>query len=204
MPFQVSCLHCGNRLNVKDELEGKRIKCPKCFGVFPAARPAEAVAAAAAVAVAASMQRSRVRDLADDEIHESKFSLPFRFGPDDVYPRLLYWGFMLYLLLDSIFAVPILVALVRDPSNQCMECIVGRASAVIVPWAIGFCIFIAYSISALMYAGWKLLFAGVVTASAFGLHINNEEFHAGSVVLQSAWHLVGLVIGVWYFLVRRE
>ena len=201
MPFQVSCVSCGNRLNVKDELEGKRIKCPRCFNAFPAARPA---AAMAAVAETAALQRSRVRDLADDEVPESKFGLPFRFGPDDVYPRLLYWGFMIYLLLDSIFAVPILIALVRDPSNQCMECIVGRASAVIVPWAIGFCIFIAYSIAGLMYAGWKLLFVGVVTASAFGLHINNEEFHAGSVVLQSSWHLVGLVIGVWYFLVRRE
>ena len=201
MPFQVACLSCGNRLNVKDELEGKRIKCPKCFGVFPAARPA---AAMADVAAAAALQRSRVRDLADDEVPESKWSLPFRFGPDDVHPRLLYWGFMLYLLLDSIFAVPILVALVRDPSNQCMECIVGRASGVIVPWAIGFCVFIAYSISALMYAGWKLLFAGVVIAGAFGQHINAEEYDARSVALQAAWHVVGLVIGIWYFLVRRE
>jgi len=31
-----------------------------------------------------------------------------------------------------------------------------------------------------------------------------EEFDAGSVVLQSVWHAVGLVLGIWYFLVRRE
>ena len=201
MPFQVACPNCGNPLNVKDEWEGKRLKCPKCAAVFPAARPAEAVATAAA----ASGQRSRVRELAvDDEIEESKYGLPFRFGPDDRYPRLLYWAFMIYLLLDSILAVPILVSLVRDPSNQCMECIVGRASGVVVPLAIGFCIFIAYSIAALMYAGWKLLFIGVSIAGAMGLQMNEQGFDAGSVVLQSIWHVIGLVMGIWYFLVRRE
>jgi hypothetical protein len=172
--------------------------------VFPAARPVEQVAAAAQAAAAAAMQRSRVRELADDEVPESSFGLPFRFGPDDVYPRLLYWGVMIYLLLDAIFAIPILIALVRDPNNQCMECIVGRASAIIVPLAIGFCIFIAYSIAALMYAGWKLLFIGVSLAGAMGLQMNNEGFDGRSVVLQSIWHAVGLALGIWYFLVRRE
>src|SRR5215218_9041446 len=102
MPFQVGC-HCGNRLNVKDEWEGKRIKCPRCGDIFPAARSTEAAAAAAAVAAAAAMQRERVRALADDEIPESKFNLPFQFGPDDVHPRLLYWAVMIYLLLDAVF-----------------------------------------------------------------------------------------------------
>jgi hypothetical protein len=203
MPFQVSCSNCGNRLNVKDEWIGKRLQCPKCAIVFAAARPAESAAAAAAAATGA-MQRSRVRELAEEEVEDSKFSLPFRFGPDDVYPRLLYWAVMIYLLLDAIFAVPILVALARDPSNQCMECLLGRAFGVIVPLVIGVCIFIAYSMGALMYAGWKLLFIGVSIAGAFGLHINAEEFDAGSVVLQSVWHAVGLVLGIWYFLVRRE
>lgn len=198
MPFQVGC-NCGNRLNVKDEWEGKRIKCPRCGDVFPAARPAAAVAAAAA-----AMQRSRVRELSDDEVPESQFGLPFRFGPDDVYPRLLYWAVMIYLLLDAVFAIPILVALVRDPDNQCMECIVGRASAILVPLAIGFCVFIAYSIAALMYAGWKLLFIGVSIAGAMGLQIGGQEVDAESVVMQSAWHALGLALGIWYFLVRRE
>lgn len=198
MPFQVACASCGNRLNVKDEWEGKRLKCPKCMAVFSAARPAEAVAAAAA------MQRSRVRELADEEVQESRYGLPFRFGPDDVYPRLLYWAVMIYLLLDAIFAIPILVSLVRDPTNQCMECIVGRASAILVPLAIGVCIFVAYSIAALMYAGWKLLFIGVSIAGALGLQIGGEEVDADSVVLQSVWHAIGLVMGIWYFLVRRE
>ena len=208
MPFQVSCSNCGNRLNVKDEWEGKRLKCPRCTAVFAAARPAEAVgataAAAAAAAALASMQRSRVRELADDEIPEPSYGLPFRFGPDDVHPRLLYWGLMIYLVLDAIFAVPILLALVRDPSNQCMECIVGRASAIIVPFAIGFCVFIAYSIAALMYAGWKLMFIGVVSAAALGIHMDGQEIDLGSVVRQSIWHVIGLVMGIWYFLVRRE
>jgi hypothetical protein len=168
--------------------------------VFPATRPAEVAAAAAA----AALQRSRVRELADEEEPESKFSLPFRFGPDDVYPRLLYWGVMIYLLLDAIYAVPRLVSLARDPNNQCMECLVGRASAIVVPLAIGFCLFIAYSIAALMYAGWKLLFVGVVIAGAFGLQMDEQEVNASSVVLQSIWHAIGLVLGLWYFLVRRE
>ncbi len=190
---------------MKDEWEGKRLKCPRCAAVFPAARPTAAVgAAAAAAAAAAAMQRSRVRELAGDEIPEPTYGLPFRFGPDDVHPRLLYWGFLIYLLLDAIFAVPILVALVRDPSNQCMECIVGRASAIIVPIAIGVCIFIAYSMAALMYAGWKLMFIGVVSAAALGIHMDGQEIDAGSVVRQTIWHMIGLVMGIWYFLVRRE
>ena len=204
MPFQVACANCGNRLNVKDEWEGKRIKCLKCGFVYPATRPAEAVAAAAGAVATGAMQQSRVRELADEEVPEGRFSLPFRFGPDDVHPRLLYWGLMIYFLLDAIFAVPILVSLARDPSNQCMECLVGRASAIVVPLAFGVCIFIAYSTAALMYAGFKLVFAGVVIAGAMGMHMDGQEVHTGSVVLQSIWHAVGLVIGIWYFLVRRE
>jgi hypothetical protein len=200
MPFQVACPSCSNPLNVKDEWEGKRLKCPRCMAVFPAARPAQAAAAAAA----AAMQRSRVRELADEEIAESRFSLPFRFGPDDVHPRLLYWGFMLYLLLDSIFAIPILVALARDPSNQCMECLVGRACGVVAPLGVGICIFVAYSMAALMYAGWKLLFLGVVLAGALGMQMDDQPVDMGSVVLQSVWHVIGLAMGIWYFMVRRE
>jgi hypothetical protein len=192
MPFQVSCAHCGNRLNVKDEWEGKRIKCPRCGDMFPAARPA------------AAPLRSRVRELADEEIAESAYSLPFRFGPDDVHPRLLYWGFMLYLLLDAIIAVPILVRLGRDPSNQCLECLIGRASAIVVPLAIGVCIFVAYSMAALMYAGWKLLFVGVVTAGAFGAHMDGQPVDVSPIVLLAIWHVVGLILGIWYFMVRRE
>jgi phage FluMu protein Com len=203
MPFQVSCAHCGNRLNVKDEWEGKRIKCPRCGDMFPAARPAQSATAADAAAVAA-MQRSRVRALADEEIPESPYGLPFRFGPDDVHPRLLYWGFMLYLLLDAIIAVPILVRLGRDPSNQCLECLIGRASAIVVPLAIGVCIFVAYSIAALMYAGWKLLFVGVVTAGAFGAHMDGQPVEVSPIVLMALWHAIGLVLGIWYFMVRRD
>jgi hypothetical protein len=204
MPFQIGCANCGNRLNVKDEWQGKRVKCPRCGDVFPAARSAESVAAATQAAAAATMQRSRVRELADDDVPESKFNLPFQFGADDVHPRLLYWSVMIYLLLDAIIAIPILVSLVRDPHNQCMECIVGRASAVIVPLAIGFCLFVAYSIASLMYAGWKLLFIGVTVAGAFGLHLNDDSFDTASVITHSIWHVAGLVLGIWYFLVRRE
>ena len=191
MPFQVSC-PCGNRLNVKDEWEGKRIKCPKCGDMFPATRPEVAP------------QRSRASELADDEIAESPYSLPFRFGADDVRPRLLYWGFMLYLLLDAIIAVPILVKLARDPSNTCLECLIGRTSAIVVPLAIGFCIFITYSMAALMYSAWKFLFVGVVTAGAFGAHMNDQEVHIGPIVLMGIWHVFGMAIGLWYFLVRRD
>jgi hypothetical protein len=196
MPFQVACPNCGNRLNVKDEWVGKRLKCPKCAAVFPAARPAQA---------AAAVQRSRVHELAvDDEIRESKYSLPFRFGPDDRYPRLLYWAFMLYFLLDSIFAIPIFVSLMRDPSNQCVECLVGRASAIVAPLGIGVCIFVAYSMATIMYAGWKLLFVGVVLTGALGSQMDGQEVNADSVVLQSIWHAIGLVLSLWYFMARRE
>ena len=65
MPFQVECPRCGNKLNVRDEWEGKRLKCPKCAAVFPAIRPAEAVAAVPAAvgagAAAVPAQRSRVQ-----------------------------------------------------------------------------------------------------------------------------------------------
>jgi len=200
MPFQIACPNCGNPLKVKDEWEGKRLKCPRCAAAFAAARPAEAVAAAAA----ATMQRSRVRELADDEIRESKYNLPFRFGPDDRYPRLLYWAFMIYLLLDSVFAVPILVSRLRDPSNQCAECMVARAAAIVIPLGIGVCIFVAYSMAAFMCAGIKLLCVGVVITGAFGLHMDGQEVNAGSVVLQSIWHALGIVLSLWYFMVRRE
>ena len=200
MPFQVGCPTCGNRLNVKDEWEGKRLKCPRCFGVFPAERPdAEEIAAAAA-----ATQRSRVRELADDQVEESKYALPFRFGPDDRYPRLLYWAFMIYLLLDSIIAVPILVSRLRDPSNQCVECMVARASAIVIPLGIGVCIFVAYSMGALMYTGYALLLVGIAVTSAFGQHMDGQEVEVSAVVLLSIWHLIGLVLSLWYFMVRRE
>jgi hypothetical protein len=160
--------------------------------MFPAARPPEAV------------QRSRVQELADDEDPESEHGLPFRFGPDDRYPRLLYWGFMIYLLLDAMFAVPVLVSRLRDPSNQCVECMVGRAAGIVIPLTIGVCIFIAYSMGALMYAGIKLAFAGVAVAGAFGLHMDGQDVDTPAVVLESVWHVAGIAMGIWYFLVRRE
>ena len=200
MPFRVACPNCGHRLNVKDEWDGKRIKCPTCTTAFPAERPDEEELAA----LAAAGKRSRVKELADEEIPESRFNLPFTFGADDRYPRLLYWGVMVYLLLDSILAVPILVSLLRDQSNQCVECMVGRASAIVMPLGIGVCLFVAYSMGALMFAGYKLVFAGVVGAGTMGAHMDGQQVELGPVVFQGVWHLLGLALGVWYFMVRRE
>src|SRR3989304_8582649 len=35
MPIQLTCSGCGVSLNRKDELRGKRVKCPKCGHVMP-------------------------------------------------------------------------------------------------------------------------------------------------------------------------
>lgn len=201
MPFQVGCPICGNRLNVKDEWEGKRLKCSRCFAPFVAQRPEPADPAAVA---AAAMQRSRVRELADDEVPESKYALPFRFGPDDRYPRLLYWGFMLYLFLDAIIAIPILVSRLRDPSNQCVECMVARAAMIVVPLGIGVCVFVGYSMAALMNTGLQLLLIGIAITSAFGQHMDGQEVNVTWVVLEGIWHALGLMLSLWYFMVRRE
>src|SRR5690349_22981056 len=40
MPISVSCTGCGSKLTVRDELLGKRIKCPKCGAGFTAAQAA--------------------------------------------------------------------------------------------------------------------------------------------------------------------
>ena len=45
---------------------------------------------------------------------------------------------------------------------------------------------------------------GVTLAGAMGLQMNAEGFDPSAVVMQSLWHVVGLVLGIWYFLVRRE
>ena len=206
MPFQVECPRCGNKLNVKDEWEGKRLKCPKCAAVFPAVRPVEVAAAVAAPAAAAPVMRSRVEELAvDEQIKESKYALPFTFGPDDRYPRLLYWGFMIYLLLDSIFAIPVFVGLIRDRVQSFyIERLVGWGVAIILPWAIGVCIFVAFSMGGLIFAAYKLLLVGIVITAALGLSMDNQHVDVGSTVLQGIWHAVGLFIGLWYFIARRE
>jgi len=49
MPIQVSCSGCGKRLTVRDELVGKRIKCPACGNTFEAS-PAAATPAGMAIA----------------------------------------------------------------------------------------------------------------------------------------------------------
>lgn len=35
MPISLTCPQCSSKLNVADNLVGKKIKCPKCFAVFP-------------------------------------------------------------------------------------------------------------------------------------------------------------------------
>jgi len=42
MPLSISCTGCGSKLTVRDELLGKRIKCPKCGAGFTAAEAASA------------------------------------------------------------------------------------------------------------------------------------------------------------------
>lgn len=42
MPISLTCPECSGKLKVADNLAGKKIKCPKCACVFPAAAPEEA------------------------------------------------------------------------------------------------------------------------------------------------------------------
>jgi hypothetical protein len=34
--------------------------------------------------------------------------------------------------------------------------------------------------------------------------MDGQEVNVGAVVLQSIWHAMGLVLSLWYFMVRRE
>lgn len=194
MPFQVACTGCGHTLSVKDEWEGKRLKCPKCAATFPATRAAAKVPSARH---------------ADDDERESKpsgFELPFTLGPDDRYPRLLYWGLLLYLIADAIIAVPFLLTVLKDKPNADYhgERLIGWGLAIVVPPGIAAAIVMAMSIASLIYAVYKLLLIGVVLSSALGASMIGESSHGGSTGLQAAWHALGLVLGVWYFFARRE
>jgi hypothetical protein len=193
MPFQVACTGCGHTLSVKDEWEGKRLKCPKCATTFPASR------------AAAKKPRPRVQD-AEEEVKPSRFELPFTLGPDDRYPRLLYWGLLLYLIFDAVFAVPMLLPVLHEKPNTDYhgERLIGWGLAIVIPPAIGVAIVLAFSLSALIYAVYKLLLAGVVLTSALGSSMIGESAKHGSVSLQTAWHVLGIVLGVWYFFARRE
>ncbi len=42
MPIRLTCPSCSATLSVKDEFAGRAVKCPKCNGVIPAAKPAPA------------------------------------------------------------------------------------------------------------------------------------------------------------------
>jgi hypothetical protein len=42
MPLSLICPECGGKLNIADNLAGKKIKCPKCSAVFPVPTEAEA------------------------------------------------------------------------------------------------------------------------------------------------------------------
>jgi hypothetical protein len=53
MPVSIACTGCGSKLTVRDELLGKRIKCPKCGTAF---------AATAAAAQAPAVKETRVKD----------------------------------------------------------------------------------------------------------------------------------------------
>jgi predicted Zn finger-like uncharacterized protein len=46
MPIRITCPSCSATLSVKDEYAGRAVKCPKCGGVIPAAKPAAPTAPA--------------------------------------------------------------------------------------------------------------------------------------------------------------
>jgi hypothetical protein len=132
--------------------------------------------------------------------------VPFTLGPDDRYPRLLYWGLLLYLILDAVFAVPMLLPVLREKPDIDYHGsrLVGWGLAIIIPPAIGVAIFLAFSVSAIIYSVYKLLLAGVVVTSALGSSMIGESAKSGPVGLQVTWHVLGIVLGVWYFFARRE
>src|SRR5262249_6581835 len=82
MPVAFSCPECGKQLNVRDDLAGKRIKCPGCGAVVsvpdsdgppPSARvKAGRSEAASARKLVTKPQRSRDEDEDDDESSDRK------------------------------------------------------------------------------------------------------------------------------------
>ena len=87
MPISVTCPQCSTTLKVKDELAGKRGKCPKCQGAvqIPAASAAETKPAAVPVSqrprseIPASAEERRARILDPLSGPMEKLSAPFSF-----------------------------------------------------------------------------------------------------------------------------
>jgi predicted Zn finger-like uncharacterized protein len=71
MTLSLTCPECSGKLKVADNLVGKKIKCPKCSTVFPAAAPEEAAITAKAPPPAAPERITSAidsdEDLLDDE-----------------------------------------------------------------------------------------------------------------------------------------
>jgi predicted Zn finger-like uncharacterized protein len=46
MPLRITCDSCGKKLAVRDDLAGKKVKCPQCGTSFVAAAPSSEIKAA--------------------------------------------------------------------------------------------------------------------------------------------------------------
>ena len=86
MPISVTCPQCSTTLKVKDELAGKRGKCPKCQGAVQipvgeqaAAKPTAVVTAKVSVPASAEQRRAKVLDPLSGNIEKLQSSVSFRF-----------------------------------------------------------------------------------------------------------------------------
>ncbi len=70
MSLFLTCPGCGGQLKVADNLAGKKIKCPKCAAVFPAAAPSEAAITAEPSTVEAEDITPTLLPALDDEDDE--------------------------------------------------------------------------------------------------------------------------------------
>ena len=76
MPIRTACSSCGKQLNIRDELVGKKAKCPECGHLFVAS-PSDAAAASGK----APSKPPAMKSLAPDQDHETPERVPTTLGP---------------------------------------------------------------------------------------------------------------------------
>src|SRR5437762_13142175 len=78
MPIRTACSSCGKKLNIRDELVGKKAKCPECGHVFVA------TPRAAAVQGKTPSKPPAKRPPAPDHVKETPERTPKTLGPLEI------------------------------------------------------------------------------------------------------------------------
>jgi hypothetical protein len=134
------------------------------------------------------------------------FQVPFYLGPDDRYPRPLFWALMLMLLIDIAVALPPFLTLLHGDPNQAYygRQLVGTGIRMVLPALFLIPIVLGYSVVAAGFAGLKLLGVLQVIVGAVGTSLAEQSVNVGQTVLLAVWHASCLVVAAWYFMVRRD